>query len=299
MTATVTATDFLNCGVAGQRIAIPAGLVERVLPASRVRASTAPRCVCEIPDPGGPILVRSPAAMIGVQRPEPRLRQQVIVLGGESRSGLLVDQLRGKADIGEGDIFTADPSLPVELRDHFTGLFWDGEAWAFVWKCDEAVEHPGVAAELPEELRSASLGLTNRLLTTPLMSFRSGRPLVAGLPMSWVAAIDELPSLTPVPGQPPHHLGLAKWRDRPIRVFDLRALLGVESPADDAPGAMAVLRGFGEGFLGVAIREAGGLLRLPVAHAECRRELPVDLGVVKLAVELADRTLVIPTPFQF
>ncbi len=104
--------------------------------------------------------------------------------------------------------------------------------------------------------------------------------------------------LTPVPTAPSFVLGLINWRDRPVPVIDLAARLGLESatkPVTNGHTRLLIARGADQNtFVGFSIQAGVQVLRLPLAHQPASRILPLDQTLVKGAVNIEGKTLVLP-----
>jgi chemotaxis signal transduction protein len=118
---------------------------------------------------------------------------------------------------------------------------------------------------------------------------------VFGVGLARVLEVLELPRLIPLPGVPPHLLGLATWRNRSIPVIDLAHRLGLPPAAVGPRSRLLVLRTTaGAEPLGTVARPTMRLVRLPLPHRPSDRRLPLEPSLTRAVVELQHETLVIP-----
>lgn len=108
--------------------------------------------------------------------------------------------------------------------------------------------------------------------TVDLVCFAIGRERFA-IAASFVQRIVPVPRSTPLPGTPPHLVGIANVRRQLLPVFDLARLLGI--PATDDAAELIVLGrvAFELGILASAVTELVPLAAVPRDSAEKTRPI--------------------------
>ena len=136
-----------------------------------------------------------------------------------------------------------------------------------------------------------------RLLTfTATVSQPHERPLLLGASVSQVAEVLDQPEIHKVPNAPDVVLGMVHWRTRVVLLLDVPSLLGLPNDAlgDDQSRLLIMRTAFEGQSFAIRVRRDIGVMRLPLAHIPCRRQLPLNLQFVHQVLELHQGILVVP-----
>jgi chemotaxis signal transduction protein len=144
-------------------------------------------------------------------------------------------------------------------------------------------------AALPEEPRA-------RVVTVPSIVLRAGARWYA-LAATTVREVVHLESLTHVPGQPRHVLGVALVHGRMVGVVDLGLLIEHAAPRTANGTGRLVVLGIDEGEIGVIADEVRGVIELATPTGTAPHASPFVIGEVTwnkhLVATLNGRDLVI------
>ncbi len=112
-----------------------------------------------------------------------------------------------------------------------------------------------------EKSRSAGPATNSEIPTRQLMTFMLGNESYA-FDMCFMTKIRWAEGITPVPGLPPHILGIINLRGEIVSVVDLKALLGIQLASVPKPSIMVTrLEGVEVGFLVDSVDE---IVELPI-----------------------------------
>ncbi len=240
----------LTVGVAGQRIALPAGAVaEIVRPRPLTRVPHAPESLLGLANLRGAALpVIALSRLLGVEAAG-GVGARIVVIdpggdpGGSGRIGLLVD-----AVVALGPAEAPPLDLDGLLARAFAGLLRRDAA------CRNAAA-AAPAASVPGARGRALIGL--RL---------AGQEYA--LPLAEVSEIAALPSdVTHLPGSDAAMLGVVHRRGATLPLVSLRALLGLP-PADDLRRARVVVTMVAQRLVGLVVDGTSAVLRVPEAAIE-------------------------------
>ncbi len=139
-----------------------------------------------------------------------------------------------------------------------------------------------------------------RIMVFSAPSLQPGeRKISFGLSISQITEIlRPLPPI-PVPMAPPYLLGLVQWRNQPVPVINLEAMLGMssgkEKPRDEKKTRLLIAQGADhKTFIALYINVDVRALKLPISYTSPQGSLKIKHQLTNAIVELTDETLVIP-----
>ena len=259
-------SSLLTFRCRGIRYAIEANLVLEVVEMPALSGwPSAPLGVAGVLDYQGELVpVVEVAVRVGGREPS-AIRdcdQLILAQVGSSKLALWVDEALEL--VSDQQLHDLPQELPAPLRAArpFLSGFLSGEEQVVVkldldaladfpeekspqvasWELSCVEENSSVLMERARELaRPNSSSETSQLRHLVVLALEGER---FGLPVEEVAELAHCPSLTRVPGTPPHLLGLAYHRGELLRVVDIRALCGLNAEGP-VPEQLVVLSGPG------------------------------------------------------
>lgn len=245
----------------GSLYAVPAEAVREVVEMPALSSwPAAPEGVVGVIDYRGEVIpVLDISSRVGVSLPQkPREADQLIVIEWEGEiAAIWVEEA---LDLSVGESFRPLPEkIPSSLKraaPYLAGTTGSGERVVLELDLKALLSFPdsAPAALAAHAEPSELLAHRARELATPLAEVEEDeqRALVVvklsgerlGLPVAEVAELTRCPSYTPVPGAPPHLLGLAYHRGELLRLVDVRALCGLDA-SGPTPEELIVLSGPG------------------------------------------------------
>lgn len=258
-------TSLLTFRCSGTLYAVPAELVLEVVELPALSSwPGAPEGVAGVVDYRGeliPILDVTARVGGGVGQTATEQHQLIVVClqeGGQEKAGLLVEEaleLRNVA--GLRPLSGEAPSSLRRASPFLLGVATAQEQVVLALDLAALVDFPeGTPAFEPSSDRSSSEVLARRAreLSVPLslsdQEDQQGLVVVGlggerwGIPVAEVVELAACPPFTPVPGTPPHLLGLAYLRGGLMRLVDIRSMLGLDHDGPP-PAEMVVLSGPG------------------------------------------------------
>jgi purine-binding chemotaxis protein CheW len=313
MSAETTGTlSLVRCGVGGETYGLDMSCVRGILRSDRLRRAAGPDgLVGHLAEREGALPVYSLAARLG--RPTPSVAGQpvVVVSTGAKPWGLLVDRVSQVARV-EASAAKPLPGVAVDpLTNCLEGIVQrEGET---IFLLSLMRLNPGVSGgeSAPASLLAAAcrvgapsvapLATARRPSQKQLVLFATSdppprqRPLTFGLTIAQVLEIRSAEALVPVPNASEHCLGLANWHDWPVGVLDLAGRLGMSGAPPSEQSRLLIARApGGSDLVGFLVRPSIRVLRLPVPHEPCTRQLNLDQSLLKGCIELKNETLVLP-----
>jgi chemotaxis signal transduction protein len=260
-TATADCLRIVRCSLGGETYALDMACVRGIQRTDRLRPHPGRAgAVGALPTRDGDVPVFGLAELLG--RPSRAgAAQQVIVLHDGFRTwGLLVERVAQVASVPTGDLHPMPTRTGAGGPRAFQGILRLGTdlvpllapAWLHPDGAPDDAEPP--SPYLPPRTDDVAGRRGSRAVTPQaqgrLVLFTTAdprpteRPLVFGVGLARVLEVLEMPRLIPLPGVPPHLLGLATWRNRSIPVIDLasrdgRSAQPLARPEDHRRGGAA------------------------------------------------------------
>src|SRR5207248_1747146 len=114
------------------------------------------------------------------------------------------------------------------------------------------------------------------------------------LSITQVLEILEGPTLAPVPSAPDFVLGLARWHDETVPVLDLAKCLGLPSTEVEDRSRLLVACGSDPSqLIAFPVQPSIRILRLPLPHLVCTRDLGLNEGLLLSAFEVKNETMIL------
>jgi chemotaxis signal transduction protein len=310
-----TVSDSLRvvrCGLAGEAYALDMTCVDTIQRAERLKPCPEhAEAVGKLRGRAGDVPVFGLAECLGRPPLPAAVGHQVVVLHHGRRTwGLLVERVSQVERVPAESIFplpslagcsTGSPVLGIlRLETELLPLLATSKLHPDLLDSASGDSIPPAllgrqrASVLPSR-RGATQGLGRLVLFATTEPRPGERPLVFGLSLTCVLEILDLPPLVQVPGAADHVVGLAAWGGQPIPVIDLARRLGLPASVGGTRSRLLVVSSSGGGQpLGVVVRPAVRIVRLPLPNRPSARELQLDPLLIKSVLELKRETLVIP-----
>lgn len=305
-----TATlQFIRCGVAAETYGLDMTWVRSIQRLDRLQWNKdGDNPVGWLPGSESSIPVFSLAAQLGLPTKTGGDLQRAVVLNSAHRPwAVLVDHVSQVERVPVNRVVPLPPIAVNPSLNHFDGIIQTPERLNLLLSPERihpdaapvagrveppTVRHMAKPISSGGEARRSSHG---RILVFSLKPSLDERPIVFGLSVSQMQEVITPLPLIPVPGAPPFVDGLLNWRNSPVPIIDLAAGMGLRAPLTDEQSRLMIVRGFDKhSLVGFRIRPDVRVLRLPITHKLCDRELPFDRSLIRGAFELEKETLVIP-----
>ncbi len=243
-----------------------------------------------------PLPVFDLAERLGLPRTAMHEPRHLMRIGeGADGFGLLVDRVMPLPSALNDAIYPVPRGASPAIR----GMVRVGLDWVPLLDVDRLFSEqaiPAPAAVTPRRpARPHALAGPGRLVSFALGETRPReRPWVFALTIGQVLEVRDRAPAVDLPRSPPALTGMIDWQERPIALIDPARC--VNSPPLARQPRTRVIVAAPPGSpepVGLLIRPAVRVLRMPLAHQPRQRPLPFDADLAACVVELADETLVL------
>ncbi|MFL5243929.1 MAG: chemotaxis protein CheW [Gemmataceae bacterium] len=262
-----------------------------------------------LPEQDGGVPVFSLAKLLGRPFTNRGSQHSVILLQGPQPWALLVDRVSQVIHVAADAVDPVPFALINERVERFHAVArHDGELLLLLSpdRLRDVLLTPDIPASASRqgkrpprsldagELESISPNPGRLILFRPLAGRRSNRPISCALSITQVLEILEAPPLAPVPSAPDFVLGLARWHDESVPVLDLAMCLGLPSTDLEDRSRLLVACGCDPSqLIAFPVQSSIRILRLPLPHLVCTRDLGLNEGLILSAFEMKNETMIL------
>ncbi|MGE3541023.1 MAG: chemotaxis protein CheW [Candidatus Tectimicrobiota bacterium] len=299
---------LLRCVVGAQTYGLHMAWVRGIRRLDEMRtAAAAPGTTGWVGYEGQEVPVVDLAARLALPHPASTQGKVVLCQTPSRYVGLLVERLDGMCDVPAAQLLplprlvrqAADPVIEGVVQQNGSMLLT--LAPERLHPCAGSVGAAMAPWPAPEFLpvlrrRPTAPGAQGAVLCFTMAEQPEGAwPLTFGLSLSQVAHMQQSPTLCPVPGTPPHVLGLVSWQGYPLAMIDLSRCLGGR-PSVLAPDSRLLIARAATtpACISFPVRPQVRVRALPLPHRPSDRPLALQTSWLRGRFDLEQETLLIP-----
>jgi chemotaxis signal transduction protein len=290
---------LVRCWLGNQSYALDMSRVRNIVRADRLRRQPGPHHqVGSLIHAAGETPVHDLAERLGVETLRRPALQYAVIIDADPPFALLVDRVSQIMRVPA----TALRPLPRLVQDNADGIegvvVLDQE---FILQL--ALQRPGSAKSPRPDPgpRRFTLPTSRTMKHRQLVLVRTyeaqpdQRPISLGFSVRQVIELQGWSTPLPVPGTTALVLGLILWREQPIAVMDLNARLGLPTRGQDEQSRLMLALPAGTAEpIAIPVLPPTRVVRLPIPHLACERDLGLPARYVRQAWELHGETTLMP-----